>query len=187
MECDEVMKRSIYLINPKFQLRFSLFVSSLVFLSSLLYPVTIYELITKVAEKLGGTAAVELNQNKIQLIVVLSIIQFVFMGIVFIVCIFQSHKIAGPIYKIGMFLRNVKDGEPLTSLTLRKGDHFQEIAMEYNGAIDRIKLARKDEYAYLSEVCSYIDNLSLAVPEDKKMVLDEIVNRLEEIQKNFNE
>jgi len=180
------VKRSIYLIDPKFQLKFSFFVCSLVFISSLVYPITIYEILDALMVKASTPEAVdELNDKRRMLILTLSIYQLGFTGIVFIICIFQSHKIAGPIYKLRKFLANVIDGNPAEKLFFRKGDNFQEVADDFNLVFEKIQENHNEDFAYLSEINSYINNLALVVPDDKKPVLMEISAKLTEIQDRF--
>ena len=110
-----------------------------------------------------------------------------FIGIVFLISIFQSHKIAGPMYKLRKFLKMVADGKPTGRLFFRKGDNFPEVAEDFNAAFGKLQETYNNDFAYLSEVSSYINNLALVVPEDKKPVLKEISQKLTEIQSRFKE
>ena len=137
-------KRTIYLVNPKFQIRFSLFVTSLVFICSLVYPIVIYETYNRLITQTSNT---ELSQrlidSKSDILQLLILFQLIFMVLVFIICIFQSHKIAGPLYKLKEYLRLIEEGESREKLSFRKGDHFQELAESYNSAVDAINRSVK--------------------------------------------
>lgn len=181
-------KRSIVLINPKFQLKFSLMISLIVFISSLIYPFTIYDLFSSFIQNTPNPLLqAELEERRKQLIVWLTIYQFAFCSIIFIVSIFISHKIAGPIYKLSSFFHKVAEGINPGRLFFRKGDHFLEVAEDYNNAMERIQDNHNADFTYISEVNNYINNLSLVVPEDKKPVLEEIVQKLTEIQNRFKD
>lgn len=181
-------KRSIVLINPKFQIKFSLMISLIVFISSLIYPFTIYDLFTNFIQNTPNPLLqVELEERRKQLILWLCIYQFAFCSIIFIISIFISHKIAGPLYKLSTFFGKVADGINPGRLFFRKGDHFLDLAEDYNQAMERIKENHNADFTYISEVNNYINNLSLVVPEDKKPVLEEIVQKLTEIQNRFKE
>jgi hypothetical protein len=52
---------------------------------------------------------------------------FVLVG-VFLYTLVSSHRIAGPIYRINKAIEMMLRGEYPKSITLRKGDHFQETA-----------------------------------------------------------
>jgi hypothetical protein len=62
-----------------------------------------------------------------------------------------------------------------------------ELADEYNDAMETVHDTHNADFAYISEVNSYINNLALVVPEDKRPVLEEIVQKLTEIQERFKE
>jgi methyl-accepting chemotaxis protein len=171
--------RKIILINPRFQIRFSLFLCSLVFISSLMYPAVIYGLLEHIipADKL---ATIEFK-----VFAALGSMQLVFILLVFLVSIVQSHKIAGPMFKLTKSLKDIAAGGPPQKIFFRKGDQFMEVAEAYNNAVEKMTQEHNDDFAYLSEVSSYINNLSLVVPEDKKSVLGEINTKLTEIQERF--
>jgi methyl-accepting chemotaxis protein len=173
-------KRSIFIINPKFQFKFSLIVCSLILLSSLLYPITIYEVFEAIFRQ-NPALGDRMGDSRSQLLGMLAIIQVVYIAIVFIICIFISHKIAGPMFKLGSFFKNIADGNKPKELYFRNGDNFMEIADLYNQAMNRIKQDRDDNLAYLADVKSYINNLAVVVPEDKKPVIKEITHKLDEI------
>ena len=181
-------KRSIVLINPRFQLKFSLMIVFIVFISSLIYPFTIYDLFnTFIQNTPNPLTQMELEEKRKALILWLSVYQLAFAAIIFIVAIFISHKIAGPIYKLSTFFQKVSSGVNPGRLFFRKGDHFMELADEYNDAMEAVHDTHNADFAYISEVNSYINNLALVVPEDKRPVLEEIVQKLTEIQERFKE
>lgn len=178
-------KRSIFIINPKFQFKFSLIVCSLIFISSLIYPVTIYEIFNNFF-RLNPSSAESLQSSRDTLMLWLGLIQLMYLSVVFFVCIFISHKIAGPMYKLSNFLRHIADGNPPETLYFRNGDNFSEIADQFNEAFEAIKEEHQNDFAYLSEVKSYIKNLSVVVPEDKKPVIAQITEKLTEMENRFN-
>jgi len=157
-----------------------------VFLSSLIYPLTIYELITALAQKIPDSA-IELENIRWNLIGSLAIFEVGFIAIVFIICIILSHKIAGPIYKLSKFLKLVGEGHALDTVHFRQGDYFPELEENYNLAIKKIKETHYYDFAYLSEVSSYLKTLEDDLPEEKKKILEEIQNKLSEIQEGFKQ
>ena len=98
---------------------------------------------------------------------------------------FYSHRIAGPLYKLQKHLRSIREGFNPGKLFFRNGDYFQDVADDLNDTIEHIEDGYKNDLVYLSEVNSYINNLSLVVPDDKRVVLNEISSRLSEIQERF--
>ena len=183
-------KRKIYLIDPLFQIKVSLYICLFVFVSSLIYPFTIYDLMTnfiEFASKYAPAVGTGMATKRQSLILVLALWQLGFTTLVFIIGIFFTHRIAGPVYKMKKHLKLIRDGHTSDDLYFRKGDHFQELADEFNLTINKIRDDYKQDFVYLSEVNAYINNLALVVPDDKKPVLSEINQKLLEIQKKFDQ
>jgi len=178
-------KRRIYLIDPKFQLKFSLFMCILIFIASSVYPLAIYDImanVIRIAARYSPEVAIKVESYQVSLITDLILWQIGFVGLSFIFCIFFSHKIAGPIYKAKKYLRERRAGHTSDQLHLRKGDYFHELEEEINNTILDLEEIHRQDFQYLGEVTSYLNNLSLIVPEDKKAVLNEITLKLSEIQ-----
>jgi len=184
--------RKTFIINPKFQFKFSFIICSLVFLGSLIYPITIYELFDYIVVLNGKIKALDPNaqglgedykQYTAELLQYLMIIQGCFIGLIFIICLFVSHKIAGPMYKLTQYLQNFRDNNGQSGeLTFRDADEFKEVAEEVNQTISFLSTKSEDEIDYLKEISVYIENITLVVPEDKKPVLDEIRKKLKEFE-----
>ena len=89
-------------------------------------------------------------------------------------------------YKLQKFLRAKKDGLESGKLFFRKGDYFQEVADDFNDVFEELEEQHNQDLVYLNEVNSYISNLGMVVPEDKKAVLNEITQKLNQIQNRFD-
>lgn len=181
-------RRRIYLVNPSFQLKFSLLITLLVIISSLFYPFTIYELIERYISLVTSTnpeKIIDVKQYKNALIIALALWQVGFSVLVFIICIIFTHKIAGPIYKLQKYLATIREGVTEGKLFFRKGDYFRDLEEDVNETFEAIKENYKRDVVYLSEVNSYLKNLVHVVPEDKRVVLEEINKNLDEIQLRF--
>jgi len=177
-------KRSIFLIDPKFQLRFSLTVASLVFLTSLIYPIIFMEFVDELS-KLTPALADHFHSSRNQLVLFLMILQIILTVIVFIIFIFMTHKVAGPMYKLKTHLSNIRDGKTITPLSFRNGDYFQDVAEDVSLFLETVQLNQENDFLYLEEVAQYIQNLSPVVPDDKKPILNEISVKLREISSRY--
>lgn len=129
--------------------------------------------------------AIHYTNKRDSLILFLTLLHLGLTCLTFFICIFFSHKIAGPLYKLQKHLKLVRDGENPGDLSFRKGDYFQEIATDINATFAHLEDGYKNDLVYLSEVTSYINNLSLVVPDDKRVVLNEISSRLSHMQERF--
>tara|TARA_R110000868_G_scaffold100129_5_gene275470 strand:+ start:5343 stop:5780 length:438 start_codon:yes stop_codon:yes gene_type:complete len=127
----------------------------------------------------------QLSQKRTDLLITLVLWQLGFSVMIFIVCVFFSHKIAGPIYKLMKFFGAAREGHLSDKLFFRKGDYFHELAADYNDTMETILEKQKADFVYISEVATYVSNLALVVPDDKKVVLKEIGQKLNEIQARF--
>jgi hypothetical protein len=159
-----------------------------VFLSGLIYPITINQIFDVLISKFtlsNPEIAQHYASQRTQILVYLILMHLGFSLVTFCACIFFSHKIAGPMYKLQKFLKGVRERENKDKLYFRKGDYFLEIADDVNSTIDKLQEDQKNDLVYLSEVGSYINNLTLVVPDDKKIVLHEISARLMEMQDRF--
>lgn len=172
--------RNIFIINPKFQYKFSFLICVLVLLGSIIYPKTIFDLFDKLI-MMKPEDTQNLENARGSLLNLLLLIEMAFIGIVFVFCIFITHKIAGPMYKLMNYLEEVRQGGAKYPLAFRDGDYFPEVAEEVNLTIEYFRSRSETEIEYLEEVAAYIENIALVVPQDKKPVLDEIQHKLKEI------
>ncbi len=177
--------RKIFIVNPKFQLRFSFIICSLIFIASLIYPLTIYDLIETLIAHNPGNKDVFAAQRSTLLITLFSV-QFGFSGFIFILSIRMTHKIAGPIYKLTNFLQNLRDGKEYYPLKFRNGDQFPEIAEEVNATVEYFLQKDVEEQSDIQQVLEYIDNISIALPEDKKAITEEIKSKLLKMKHSDN-
>ena len=177
-------KRSVFLINPAFQLRFSLIVCSVILISTLIYPIIIYDFFGMVIRTVPNVSENIIDAQK-DLIFYLVLIQSVITLLVFISFIFFTHKIAGPLYKLKQHLTRIREGEAISPLTFRNGDYFHDVAEEVTLFLETISQNQENDFQYVEEIAQYIENLGTAVPDDKKPVLNEISRRLLDIKSRY--
>jgi len=179
-------KRSIFLVNPSFQLSFSLIVCSIIFVSSLVYPIILMDFLTEIMNRFPEIEA-NMKLAQTDLLLFLAVIQFIFITMVFIMFIFLTHKIAGPMQKLKNHLEQIRQGGAITPLSFRDGDHFHDVAEEVSLFLETVTFNQENDFQYLDEVAIYIENLVPVVPDDKKPVLNEISRRLMDIKSRYKE
>ena len=177
-------KRTIFLINPSFQLKFSLIVSSVILISTLIYPVIILDFFSIVSQRLPSLA-LEISNVQSDLIFYLILIQVVLALVVFLSFIFFTHKIAGPLYKLRIHLEGIREGKAITPLNFRSGDYFHEVADEVSLFLETIRSKQERDFEQIEDVVQYLDNISTIIPEDKKPVMSEISRQLIEIRDRY--
>ncbi|TDJ08940.1 MAG: methyl-accepting chemotaxis protein [Deltaproteobacteria bacterium] len=182
-------RRKTYLINPAFQLRFSILLTLLVFISSLIYPVAIYDLmndtIMAVGKSLPSYAPI-LEERRKPLLIILFLWEIGFLALVFIISIFFSHKVAGPLHKIRQYFARIMEGKGREKLSLRKGDYFQDFAEDVNKTIDYIYDEFQQDFIFLDDVVKQLNNLKTTLPAEKRESVEKIVNHLLEMQSRFS-
>ncbi len=179
-------KRTIFIVDPKFQFKFSIMMCSLVFISSLFYPLIFLQIIDSLANQFpsASTEIATLREQTMKLVVLW---QIAFTAFTFICCILFTHKIAGPLYKLKRHLEALRGGIFGTKLYFRNGDYFHDLADDVNETIKSFQERFKDDSVYISEVTTYLNNLKMSIPDDKKVVVDEIVSKLSEIEDSFSQ
>jgi signal transduction histidine kinase len=151
---------------------------------------TIHALISSIVEHFAIASpeiAEQFQKRKSMLLIILILWQVGFTLIAFIACIFMTHRVAGPLFKLQKYLSGIRDGQFSGKLIFRKGDYFHEVAEDINDTFKTIQENYKNDFVYLSEVNTYLNNLAIVVPDDKKIVLKEITEKLTEIQNRFRQ
>lgn len=160
-------------------------IGSLIFLSSLLYPLLFLDFFKELASSYPEFhTVIQGAQSKFLLFLIL--IQFLFSLIVLILFIFFTHKIAGPLYKLKMHLQHIREGQEITPLTFRDGDYFHDVAEEVSEFLESVALNQQEDFKFIDEVRIYLDNLSGVIPDDKKPISQEINNKLAQIQARYH-
>lgn len=137
-------KRIDILINKKFQLRFAFYICTWVFALSMIYPFIIYNLFEyflKIASSPHAPVSPEKIKNlQQQVLLLLGILQLVFLVITFILSIFLSHRIAGPLYRLRKSMEEVGRGNFDLRITFRKADHFMELQDVFNEMVQHLSV-----------------------------------------------
>jgi methyl-accepting chemotaxis protein len=136
-------RRSIFIINKRFQFRFAFYVCAWMIALSFVYPLIVYNMfdyfIRYLSRDPNGPNVLALQDLRQQVMVLLAALQAIFLFVTFLVSIFMSHRIAGPLYKLGRFFAMARDGNLKEELFFREKDHFPEIAQEYNDTMKAIR------------------------------------------------
>lgn len=177
-------KRSTFLIDPKFQLRFSIVVSTMFILGSIVYTFVVYDFINDLGNQYALTKLGVSEAAKSFLLFIVPF-QFLLSALVVLTSIFLTHKVAGPLYKLKNHLTHIREGDPITPLEFRTGDNFQDVAEEVSLFLEWVVANQEADFKYVQEVSSYVDNLAMVIPDDKKPVLNEISRRLKDISERY--
>lgn len=116
----------------------------------MVYPIIIYnvfEYFLQLMQQSGDTAHLSLTTEKIkavenQVLMLLGVLQLLFLGITFMLSIFLSHRIAGPLHKLRRSMEEVSRGNLDLRITFRKNDHFTELQDTFNDMIQHLSIKR---------------------------------------------
>lgn len=169
-------RRRILLINRPFQIRFAIYVCSWLFVLSIIYPMLVSQLydwfFRYVAADPNGPMIPFLQKSRHDMMFWLTLMQVCFMLMTFLMSLFMSHRIAGPIYKLSKFLNELRNGS-LARVGFRKQDHFQEIAQDYNFAVESISDQISASKAHLERALATVkDDATRKEIEGAKKALD---------------
>ena len=168
-------------------MKFSFMICFVVFLSIALF---FHPLIGGVLDNLAikyPQVSTEIDTLKHHAIKLLILWEIAFVLITFVTCIMMTHRIAGPVYKLKRYLANIRNGVIDGKLSFRSGDYLHDLADEVNLTVESIQERFQQDSVYLSEASSYLKNLKVSIPDDKKVVIDEIIKKLEEIEESLTE
>lgn len=154
-------RRRIFLINKKFQLRFALYVCAWLVAASFVYPVLLNNVanffISIVAAKVPNADIAGLNSIRDQLFLLLIGSESALLALTFLVTLFIGHRIAGPIYKLGLYLDRVRQGDLTTPLHFRKFDHFKEVSDQYNEMLKNLRERVSEASTHIQRAMEHVD------------------------------
>lgn len=172
-------RRSIFLINKKFQFRFAFYVCSWLLALSFVYPLIVHSLfgyfVRYAAADPNGPSVQSLMDVRSQVLFLLAMLQAIFLFVTFLISIFMSHRIAGPLFKLSKFFSQAKAGNLGAELYFRDKDHFQDLAAQYN---DMMQGIRSREEAAISAIEAALPS----VAPDARASLEKAIASLRPLQ-----
>lgn len=138
---DKKIKRRIYLIKTRFQLKYAGMILLFMFVAAWIVGSTVYYTgWLLMGEKLANVYPQGRLVSIMRMIDLTLILRLLLLTpLVALLSIFLSHKIAGPLYRVEKFIKAVARGDLSTKLRLRQGDELQELAEAINDMTDDLK------------------------------------------------
>lgn len=169
-------KRSIIVINPQFQYKFSLLICILVVVLSLIFPVAIFDLVDKIAIQSGN---LDIQEWKNQLIALLLLMELGFFAFVFILSLYLTHRIAGPLYKLQKYIKEQEEGDEFIPLTFRKGDYFQDLAQDVSKYVGHTHHEKQSMLNHIKEAQNELNELNQNASDEQKLQIAQIMAKFE--------
>jgi methyl-accepting chemotaxis protein len=94
------------------------------------------------------------------------------------ISLFYPQKIAGPIYRLETDIKRLGNGDLVTPLSLRKGDHFQDLAGAINLSIEKLRERIEKAKCLLDELESVQLNGNGEKAKEMTVALKEVLGGL---------
>src|SRR4051794_6835947 len=181
-------QRRIILINKPFQLRFSFYVCSWLIALSFAYPLIISNLFDYLVRYLAldpmGPTLSHLEEVREDILRLLLLMQGLLLALTFMISVYMSHKIAGPLFRLGKFFREAAAGNLEQRLSFRKRDYFQELAPDYNAMMTSIQNRIGRGMRGIEVAIPRIEKALLSASPEMKLELEAALLALRQSQKN---
>ena len=63
---------------------------------------------------------------------------FIIIFLISVLSIFWSHRIAGPLYRMRIILKDICEGKKVKEVRFRKSDEFKELAEDLNKLVEKL-------------------------------------------------
>lgn len=108
--------------------------------------------------------------------------------VAFFVGVVISHKIAGPIYRMGMTAMHIADGRYCERVALRRGDYLHDFSAQFNNMLDRVELRHRAQQRAIAQAQRRLSDLEIAVadevvdPQQMEAALQETLRELQNVR-----
>ena len=181
------IKRNTVFIEKNFQMRSIATVVSIIMASGLLSGALLYLMLSS---ELSSELQVAHNQIKntwdslAPAIIFGNILTVVVTGFVAgIAVLYQSHKIAGPMYRLQMICNEVSQGnyEPVTSL--RKADQLTALAKSFEQMVESLQTKHKKNESLINDMDNILNSaMEKTSDKNQQALLVELKNKLDKVK-----
>ncbi len=124
-----------------------------------------------------------LNNARQEFIVLMIILEVCFIMMTFVLALFHSHKIAGPLYKLRVSMQALKQGVLDRHISFRSKDNFPELADEFNEMSDAVFSRRRKELETINTLLPKIENLQTKLDGDQREIASEVLASLQNLSR----
>jgi len=87
--------------------------------------------------------------------------------VAFIAGVLLSHRIAGPLYRIGMTSAQIADGHYRERVALRRGDYLHDFAGGFNHMLDRVEARFRAQQRAITQAQRRLSDLEVALADER--------------------
>lgn len=177
MAGDKVARKR-YVIAARFQVRYIIYILLFLYIGAAIAGYTVYYTTwVTLGEKLAnvysrGRLIYIFRQANLTLLIRILLISPIFV----VIGIILSHRIAGPIYRIGKYVESLKQGDYTHGLTLRKRDEFKPLAQKMSELCYKLRDDRIKREGLTAEILGELrgQNMDPSLLEKISMQLEEM-------------
>lgn len=181
-----IRRRTNFFIKPGFQSRLTAIFILIVIIVANFVGALVY---TFSVEKLESTLVIEsklpVESSQIGQILLPGVIiaELISIFVVAFICIFVTHTIAGPVYRMERVARNIGEGDLTHFIKLRPKDELKDLA----DAMNEMTMGLRNRIINFKETMSRIeDGIALAKSSGKVSQLDSVVKDVESMNEVLN-
>lgn len=181
------VKRNIVFIQKRFQMRSILIVISIIAAAGLISGVLLYFMLSSELSSELKVAHQQIQNTWDSLapsIILGNVITVVVTSIVAAIAVlYQSHKIAGPMYRLQKMCEEVSCGnyDPITSL--RKADQLTALAKSFESMIAALRGKQIHNEAVITDTRKALESLlKQTVNDDQKKLINDLFDKLDEFK-----
>jgi len=185
------IRRRTYIVGGSYQIKHIVFILAVTLgftlVSVLITYYAVYNVFIKALEQIYSQPYIQEILHILHINIAVKIALLI--PVVIVIGIFLSHRVAGPLYRIGKSLDDMAQGDYSFIVRLRKRDEFKNLAAKLNNVIDSVKYFVGRERLFVKYMESYIKNLKTVVPLTPETIdlLKKMEEMTEQMKSHLNE
>jgi nitrogen fixation/metabolism regulation signal transduction histidine kinase len=177
------------LIHPAFQLKFAFLFTAAVVAFSVIFPIFVYTMFDSMEShsffQKNAAALQALREARYDITIFFIVMVILFVAIAFMLALFQSHRIAGPLYKLRMAMIGMQQGVLDQHIQFRNHDNFPELADGFNAMTDAIFVRRRRDFERIHSVIPKLERLQSNLSGEEQASVTEVLLALQELSREL--
>lgn len=181
--------RKHLLIHPAFQVRFAFLFTAAVVVFSSIFPIFVYTMFDSMENQSffskNGAALQALREARYDVTIFFIVVAIVTIATAFLLAIFHSHRIAGPLYKLRISMVAMQQGVLDRHVKFRAKDNFPELADGFNSMTDAIFIRRRRDFERIHSVVPKLERLQRSLSGEDQALATEVLTALQELSREL--
>jgi methyl-accepting chemotaxis protein len=171
-------KRRTVLVKRNLQLKYAAIVFAAVVFTAMIVGIGSYLTMFKFIQS-SDPSLMPILKQVLRMDIVKMII---FLGIMFLVSMFVSHRFAGPVYRFERSAQVLSTGDLTHRVSLRTGDDLMELQDEMNAMVAALQRLIQKDRALVERLSSKLDEALKKMPADKQQLKNDLAGLKDELQ-----